>query len=65
MFQGITYLDRAAILDPISHLLPVRVELPPMPSKQPVVPAMSETAGNEENIPHLEHQEAAPSRENS
>lgn len=29
-FQHITFLDRTVVLDSISHLLPVKVELPPL-----------------------------------
>lgn len=33
--QGLAYFDQAAILDPISHLLPVKVEPLPLPISSP------------------------------
>lgn len=33
--QGLAYFDQAAILDPISHLLPVQVEPLPLPISSP------------------------------
>jgi hypothetical protein len=35
LWQGLTYFDQAAILDPISHLLPVKVDPPPLPVSSP------------------------------
>jgi hypothetical protein len=35
LWQGLTYFDQAAILDPISHLLPVKVDPLPLPISSP------------------------------
>jgi len=35
LWQGLTYIDQTAILDPISHLLPVKVDPLPLPITSP------------------------------